>query len=220
MRSAEPDRRVKSALVSPHGSWWGDDRRMVRSLIPSSTGSRGGHVAGKHCLDVGTFDGFLAFEMERRGAAEVVCTDIPSHSDWDIPPRLAWWAEKAGEKGAGFRIASEILGFERAAGMDQYLRPVTGAPGHLRRRGVRHLAAALAVAVCGPRGHRRPLPRRVPFHRADRPAPHDAVRGVGRRSLSRITRALDDSARPNAHGCCRSPASTSSASCAYGVPFS
>jgi tRNA (mo5U34)-methyltransferase len=72
-------------------------------------------VAGKRCLDVGTFDGFLAFEMERRGAAEVVCTDIPSHSDWDIPPRekesaLEWWSAHAGEKGAGFRIATEILG--------------------------------------------------------------------------------------------------------------
>lgn len=32
----------------------------------------------KHCLDVGTADGFWAFEMERRGAAEVVATDLPS----------------------------------------------------------------------------------------------------------------------------------------------
>ena len=33
-------------------------------------------VRGKRCLDVGTYDGFLAFELERRGAASVVATDI------------------------------------------------------------------------------------------------------------------------------------------------
>lgn len=35
-------------------------------------------VTGKRCLDVGTGDGFWAFELERRGAAEVVATDVPS----------------------------------------------------------------------------------------------------------------------------------------------
>jgi tRNA (mo5U34)-methyltransferase len=35
-------------------------------------------VTGKRCLDVGTADGFWAFELERRGAAEVVATDVPS----------------------------------------------------------------------------------------------------------------------------------------------
>jgi tRNA (mo5U34)-methyltransferase len=35
-------------------------------------------VRGKRCLDVGTADGFWAFELERRGAAEVVATDLPS----------------------------------------------------------------------------------------------------------------------------------------------
>jgi tRNA (mo5U34)-methyltransferase len=72
-------------------------------------------VAGKRCLDIGTYDGFLAFELERRGAAEVVCTDIPSHEAWDHLPRerasaLAYLAATAAEKGAGFRIAAEILG--------------------------------------------------------------------------------------------------------------
>ena len=72
-------------------------------------------VRGRRCLDIGTFDGFLAFEMERRGAAEVVCTDVRSHEDWDHLPRerartLAFWAAAGGEKGAGFRIAAEILG--------------------------------------------------------------------------------------------------------------
>jgi tRNA (mo5U34)-methyltransferase len=32
-------------------------------------------VRGKRCLDIGTADGFWAFELERRGAAEVLATD-------------------------------------------------------------------------------------------------------------------------------------------------
>jgi len=36
-------------------------------------------VRGKRCLDVGTYDGFLAFELERRSAAEVLATDIADH---------------------------------------------------------------------------------------------------------------------------------------------
>ncbi len=72
-------------------------------------------VQGKRCLDVGTYDGFLAFEMERRGAAEVVAVDIADHDQWDWPPDLraeggTALAKLAGpEKGAGFRVAHEIL---------------------------------------------------------------------------------------------------------------
>ena len=71
-------------------------------------------VAGKRCLDVGTYDGYLAFELERRGAAEVVAVDIPGHEDWDWLPRLAdqgpeYLAEVAGPKGRGFEIAAEAL---------------------------------------------------------------------------------------------------------------
>lgn len=73
-------------------------------------------VEGKRCLDVGTYDGYLAFEMERRGAAEVLATDLAGHEDWDWPPRLrangpGWLAEHAGpDKGAGFEIARSALG--------------------------------------------------------------------------------------------------------------
>jgi tRNA (mo5U34)-methyltransferase len=72
-------------------------------------------VTGKRCLDIGTWDGFLAFEMERRGAAEVVATDIASHADWDHLPRqradaIEFHEQHAGEKGAGFAIAAEALG--------------------------------------------------------------------------------------------------------------
>jgi tRNA (mo5U34)-methyltransferase len=40
-------------------------------------------VRGRRCLDVGAADGFLAFELERRGAAEVVALDLPAPEDWD-----------------------------------------------------------------------------------------------------------------------------------------
>jgi tRNA (mo5U34)-methyltransferase len=85
------------------------------------TRSAPGHVVwpaslkGGRCLDVGTFDGFWAFEMERRGAAEVVALDVddPAALDWsyDERPRgpqavLQWRAQR----GPGFAEAAAILG--------------------------------------------------------------------------------------------------------------
>lgn len=73
-------------------------------------------VAGRRCLDVGTYDGQLAFELERRGASEVVATDLADHSEWDWPVRLRSRAPEelariAGPaKGRGFEIARELLG--------------------------------------------------------------------------------------------------------------
>jgi tRNA (mo5U34)-methyltransferase len=73
-------------------------------------------VRGKRCLDVGTYDGFLAFEMERRGAGEVVAIDIDDHTKWDWPPDVRATgpenlAKLAGpEKGKGFKIAAAVLG--------------------------------------------------------------------------------------------------------------
>jgi tRNA (mo5U34)-methyltransferase len=72
-------------------------------------------VRGKRCLDVGPYDGFLAFELERRGAAEVLAVDIGAHEDWDWPVRMRGrsgaLAEIAGpEVGAGFEIARRLLG--------------------------------------------------------------------------------------------------------------
>jgi tRNA (mo5U34)-methyltransferase len=72
-------------------------------------------VRGKRCLDIGTYDGFLAFELERRGASDVVCTDIADHADWDWPAQARalgaeQLAEIAGEKGRGFEIARDALG--------------------------------------------------------------------------------------------------------------
>ena len=42
---------------------------------------------GKTCLDVGTADGFWAYEMERRGADKVVAIDIGRAGDVDLLPR-------------------------------------------------------------------------------------------------------------------------------------
>jgi tRNA (mo5U34)-methyltransferase len=71
-------------------------------------------VAGRRCLDVATYDGFYAFELERRGAAEVIATDIADHSAWDWPAAArarggAELARLAGEKGRGFEYAARAL---------------------------------------------------------------------------------------------------------------
>lgn len=70
-------------------------------------------LAGKRCLDVGTFDGFWAFEMERRGAEEVVAIDILDPEQWDWPARsteetLAVIGRRKAE-GLGFEIAHKGL---------------------------------------------------------------------------------------------------------------
>jgi tRNA (mo5U34)-methyltransferase len=67
---------------------------------------------GMRVLDVATFDGFWAFEFERRGAAEVVALDVPSFNHIDLPPLVK--AEVPDEDlnmetGIGFGIAKDIL---------------------------------------------------------------------------------------------------------------
>lgn len=93
-------------VVTP--GWF--DLRPVTDLQPWPD------VAGKRCLDVGTYDGHLAFEFERRGASEVVATDIERHVDWDWPLRHRettaneLWRIAGESKGRGFEIAKGILG--------------------------------------------------------------------------------------------------------------
>ena len=45
-------------------------------------------LRGGRALDVGTFDGFWAFELERRGAAEVIALDV------DDPDQLDWFFDE------------------------------------------------------------------------------------------------------------------------------
>jgi tRNA (mo5U34)-methyltransferase len=66
-------------------------------------------VRGKRCLDVGTYDGFFAFELERRGAAEVVAVDVADPHDWDWPPDA---------RAEGPKRVVEALGTEHARGFD------------------------------------------------------------------------------------------------------
>ncbi len=79
-------------------------------------------VRGKRCLDVGTYDGFLAFELESRGAAEVVAADIATPADWDWPLAArangpAALAQMAGsEPGRGFEAARDALSSAVRAG--------------------------------------------------------------------------------------------------------
>ena len=97
---------LPGGVVTP--GWF--DLRAVAQRLPWPD------VRGKRCLDVGTYDGFFAFELERRGAAEVVAVDVPDHADWDWPPDVraqgpVRLAELAGpEKGRGFEIARAALG--------------------------------------------------------------------------------------------------------------
>jgi tRNA (mo5U34)-methyltransferase len=64
-------------------------------------------LRGMRALDVGTFDGFWAFELERRGAS-VVAIDIDDTRDYDWPPRLR--ANAGGMRGETFRLAAEARG--------------------------------------------------------------------------------------------------------------
>jgi tRNA (mo5U34)-methyltransferase len=68
-------------------------------------------LSGKRCLDVGTMDGFWAFEMERRGAAEVVAIDLadPDKLDWPAHLRASHDRRMDETKAARFRLASEAL---------------------------------------------------------------------------------------------------------------
>jgi tRNA (mo5U34)-methyltransferase len=63
---------------------------------------------GMRALDVGTWDGFWAFEMERRGA-EVVALDLDDEADLDWLPRRRPESFPTEPRGAGFRIAHQRL---------------------------------------------------------------------------------------------------------------
>ena len=66
-------------------------------------------MSGMRALDVGTWDGFWAFEMERRGA-EVVALDLDREQDLDWPPRRRPAEWSTAKRGDGFRLVKEIRG--------------------------------------------------------------------------------------------------------------
>jgi tRNA (mo5U34)-methyltransferase len=63
---------------------------------------------GMRVLDVGTWDGFWAFEMERRGA-DVVALDLDDERDLDWPPRRRPETYPEEPRGRGFRLAKELF---------------------------------------------------------------------------------------------------------------
>jgi SAM-dependent methyltransferase len=110
-----------AAEVERHGTWYhvlelpggvvtggyADLRALVPDALPAD-------LAGRRCLDVGTFDGFWAFAMEQRGAAEVVALDLSDPAEADMLPTTRAKLER-GELddivwGEGFRIAHAALG--------------------------------------------------------------------------------------------------------------
>jgi tRNA (mo5U34)-methyltransferase len=86
---------------------WLDHRRVVAQVpLPAS-------LDGKRCLDVGTFNGFWAFEMERRGAQDVVAIDVLDPHRWDWPAgsdqaTIETLAQRMAE-GEGFAVAQAAL---------------------------------------------------------------------------------------------------------------
>jgi tRNA (mo5U34)-methyltransferase len=69
-------------------------------------------LTGMRCLDVGTMDGFWAFEMERRGAQEVVAADLADPDQLDWPPL---WRERVtteldATKEERFQLVARALG--------------------------------------------------------------------------------------------------------------
>jgi tRNA (mo5U34)-methyltransferase len=71
-------------------------------------------LEGRRCLDVGTRDGFYAFELERRGADEVVAIDLddPRRYDWPhpVPDFDAATERELDARSRTFAIAGAALG--------------------------------------------------------------------------------------------------------------
>lgn len=67
-------------------------------------------LRGKRCLDVGSANGYWAFEMERCGAAEVVSLDLDDKSKEDWAVGLSGTDHPVGISVRGFEIAKRHLG--------------------------------------------------------------------------------------------------------------
>jgi SAM-dependent methyltransferase len=114
---------IEAAIREAHQHPWYHtidlpDGSTTRGVFDTRAAARLMHwpagLAGGRCLDVGTCDGFWAFEMERRGAAHVTAVDI------DDPDQVDWWWESRRDPEAGatwrarrsrrFDIARRALG--------------------------------------------------------------------------------------------------------------
>jgi tRNA (mo5U34)-methyltransferase len=96
--------RLPGGLVTP-GSFDTLDE-LSRLPFPAS-------LKGRRCLDVGTAEGFWAFEMERRGASDVLAVDVSNAAHWDWPGNTAHARREQYDSERpeldGFQIAHEAL---------------------------------------------------------------------------------------------------------------
>ena len=101
------------------GLGWYHTLELAPGVVTSGMFDLRGHVAryglpermdGMRVLDVGTWDGFWAFEFERRGAAEVLALDLDDERLLDFPPRRRPSTFPDTPRGAGFALAKQALG--------------------------------------------------------------------------------------------------------------
>ena len=93
---------VAPGVLTP-GSW---DLRPTADRMPWPA-----PLTGLRCLDVGTMDGFWAFELERRGAGEVVAIDLvdPERQDSPVARRRRDATPSQSLRGSTFRVAADLL---------------------------------------------------------------------------------------------------------------
>src|SRR5689334_16427778 len=89
---------LRPGIVTPG---WFDLRELAKTLpIPDLT--------GKRALDIGTFEGFWAYQLEERGADEVLAIDILDPAAWDWPvgsdDSVVAALEQRKQGGSGFEL--------------------------------------------------------------------------------------------------------------------
>lgn len=91
---------VAPGVVTP--GWW--DLRPMAERMPWPAS-----LDGMRCLDIGTMDGFWAFELERRGAGEVVAIDLVDPRRGDAPVARRRDGPAPPLRGENFRVAADLL---------------------------------------------------------------------------------------------------------------
>ena len=94
---------VVPGVVTP-GGW---DLRATADALPWPTEA----LTGLRCLDIGTMDGFWAFELERRGAGEVLATDVLDAARLDRFPADRHHGQLGRrDSERNYALAAELLG--------------------------------------------------------------------------------------------------------------
>jgi SAM-dependent methyltransferase len=119
--ASEPDPVAVAEAVAANPAWYHTIDLPGAQSTPGHVDWRayserliGSDLTGLSALDVGTYDGFWAFELERRGA-DVVAVDLDrlEASQWPPANRAALLrdsVDRGVELGRGFSIAREALG--------------------------------------------------------------------------------------------------------------